>query len=171
MKKYKILTIDDQLEFHISLRQSILRSFFDLDIAYDMKEGWLRLKENKYDLILLDLDLIGAKRPQPEKGLKNIPLLRKEYPNIPIVVVTQYASIPLAINAVQNGARNFFDKSDYNPQKWKAQITQFIEEVKGIAKDKALNKMLDRQSRTKDAFIGVSPALQKIKRQLKKMVL
>ncbi|TDU69317.1 two-component system, NtrC family, response regulator AlgB [Prosthecobacter fusiformis] len=63
-----------------------------------------RLKEEKYDAILLDLKL-GA-----ENGLDVLEILVKQYPQIPVVMFTAQGTVKTAVEAVRRGALDFLEK-------------------------------------------------------------
>lgn len=63
-----------------------------------------RLKEEKYDAILLDLKL-GA-----ENGLDVLDVLAKQHPQIPVVMFTAQGTVKIAVEAVRRGALDFLEK-------------------------------------------------------------
>lgn len=63
-----------------------------------------RLKEEKYDAILLDLNL-GA-----ENGLDLLDTLAKQHPQIPVVMFTAQGTVKTAVEAIRRGALDFLEK-------------------------------------------------------------
>ncbi|MBB5036816.1 sigma-54-dependent transcriptional regulator [Prosthecobacter dejongeii] len=63
-----------------------------------------RLKEEKYDAILLDLNL------GPENGLDLLDLLVKHHPQVPVVMFTAQGTVKIAVEAVRRGALDFLEK-------------------------------------------------------------
>lgn len=63
-----------------------------------------RLKEEKYDAILLDLNL------GPENGLDVLDVLVKQHPQIPVVMFTAQGTVKTAVEAVRRGALDFLEK-------------------------------------------------------------
>ncbi len=74
------------------------------DPAPDGPSALLRLKEERYDGILLDLNLRG------ENGLDLLATITKERPGIPIVMVTAQGGIDSAVEAMRRGAIDFLEK-------------------------------------------------------------
>jgi CheY-like chemotaxis protein len=62
----------------------------------------------------LDAALIGLNnekdRTSGDHGLELVAALRRQLPNLPIVVMTAWSSIDLAIDAMRRGARDFVEK-------------------------------------------------------------
>jgi DNA-binding response OmpR family regulator len=81
----RLLIIDDDPEFVDGLKGTLEAAGYQVDAAYDPKEGFEALKENRYDLLLLDI-LMG-------RGAEGVPLARKirktpRLASLPILVVT-----------------------------------------------------------------------------------
>ena len=62
------------------------------------------LKEEKYDAVLLDMNL------GPESGLDILSQIQKMYPQIPVVIITAQGSIQTAVEAMRRGAADFLEK-------------------------------------------------------------
>jgi len=63
-----------------------------------------RLKEDKYDAILLDLNL------GHENGLDILDTLAKQHPDVPVVMFTAQGTVKTAVEAVRRGALDFLEK-------------------------------------------------------------
>ena len=74
------------------------------DPAPDGPSALQRLKEERYDGILLDLNLRG------ENGLDLLATITKERPAIPVVMVTAQGGIDSAVEAMRRGAIDFLEK-------------------------------------------------------------
>lgn len=99
-----ILIIDDEK----SIRDStILALEADDHYAEGIDNGataLLRLKEDPFDLVILDLNL------GDENGLDILPQIQKRFPRIPVVMFTAEASIDTAVKAIQVGAMDYLEK-------------------------------------------------------------
>ena len=79
--KPKILIIDDEIHIVELIRFNLETSGYEVDIAYDGLDGYLKIKENKPNLILLDwmlpnisgIDML--KKIRSDKSLSNIPVI------------------------------------------------------------------------------------------------
>ncbi len=86
-EKKKILIIEDNTETQLIFKIH-LRDLYSLEIADNAEKGIGLLKENKYDLLILDINLPG--KLDGEDVLKEI-RSGMNLPNFPVVVITAYA--------------------------------------------------------------------------------
>ncbi|MGH7940524.1 MAG: sigma-54-dependent transcriptional regulator [Limisphaerales bacterium] len=66
--------------------------------------GMTWLKDEKFDAVLLDMNL------GPENGLDILSQIQKQYPQIPVVIITAQGSIQAAVEAMRRGAADFLEK-------------------------------------------------------------
>ncbi len=100
---YKILIVEDERETAEYVKGALELENIQADIAYDGQEGLDKFHNNKYDLILLDLQM---PKMTGEELLKEI---RKENPYIDIVVYTnfeRFGDIKKLVNMGINGYVN-----------------------------------------------------------------
>ena len=79
--KPKVLIIDDEVHIVELIKFNLETSGYDVDISYDGLDGYLKIKENKPNLILLDwmlpnisgIDML--KKIRSDKSLSNIPVI------------------------------------------------------------------------------------------------
>lgn len=105
-KKPRLLVVEDDLENQKFLRIFLKRSF-ELEVCDSAESFYERLNENKYDIILMDISLRGAK-----DGLQLTKELRSQekYKNIPIVGLSAHAFQKDRDNAYQAGIDIFITK-------------------------------------------------------------
>ncbi len=99
----RILIIDDDVHFTQVLSRSLERQQYSTAIAQDDTEALAQCTEFKPDWVVLDLRL------EHKSGLSLIPKILKKLP-CRIVVLTGYASIPTAVEAIKLGAHNYLHK-------------------------------------------------------------
>ncbi|MBD1550513.1 response regulator transcription factor ErdR [Pseudomonas typographi] len=109
MATYDILIADDHPLFRSALRQALT-----LGLGTDVRlveaasiaelETWLGEK-NDWDLVLLDLNMPGA------YGFSGLVLLRGQYPQIPVVMVSAQDDASVVVRAREFGASGFIPKA------------------------------------------------------------
>jgi len=100
----KILIIEDRESMARMLKETIEAAGYKTVIAEDGQEGIRRFREEKVDLVLTDLKL-------PKKdGIAVLSAVREENPLVPVIIMTAYGTIDIAVKAIKDGAFDFITK-------------------------------------------------------------
>ncbi len=94
----RILIIDDERLLNEMLQECLKAAGYDVDGAYDGVEGIGMLRYQKYHLILLDV------RMPRKDGLEVLKFVNREFPDIPVIIVTGLASLQEIKDTVKMGA-------------------------------------------------------------------
>src|SRR6056297_527255 len=100
----EILIIDDEESVRDSVRFALEADDHYVEAIDNGKTGLLRLKEDPFDLVILDLNL------GEESGLDILSEMRKRHPRTPVVMFTAEATIDSAVKAIQSGAMDYLEK-------------------------------------------------------------
>ena len=98
------LVIDDDKTFRDATSLLVDAEGHYAESADSGKLGLERLKEEKFDAVLLDLNL------GPEKGLDILDQILKGRPNLPVIIFTAQGSVKNAVEAMRHGAVDFLEK-------------------------------------------------------------
>jgi len=101
---YDVLVIEDEKVVIDSVKKILIPEGFTVDETFDVESALLNLKKNKYKLILTDLMLPKI------SGLKLIEIVNEKYPDIPIIMITGYATLEIAVQSLKLGAFDFIPK-------------------------------------------------------------
>lgn len=104
MMSKHILLVDDDPVFLQTLSRSLQRKGHTAVIAKNHQETMEQLRCDEFDLILLDLNLDG------ESGLILLQDILSQQPAVRVVMLTAYASIATAVDAIKRGAENYLCK-------------------------------------------------------------
>ncbi|HEX9344340.1 MAG TPA: sigma-54 dependent transcriptional regulator [Candidatus Acidoferrum sp.] len=120
MPKGSILVIDDEAEIREGLELLLKTEGYQVTMADTGQSGLLRLGEQPYDLLLLDVSL-------PDRnGIELLKDIRRQDPHLPIVLITAYGSIEMARAAFKSGAMDYITKPWSNDELL-AQVAQAVE--------------------------------------------
>ena len=100
----RILAVDDEAVVVHSIRKSLSRKGFVVDEAFSGYAALRQVMQHPYDLVLLDM------RMPDTNGLDLLPKIKKQQPDVPVVIVTGFASIDTAVEAIQRGAADYVPK-------------------------------------------------------------
>ena len=101
----RILIIDDEKEMREISYQIFKIEGFEVDTAADAESALFKIKNNKYDFLLVDLVLPGRLN-----GLDIIKQVRKIVPQIKIIAYSGFSGIDIAEKVIRAGANNFIAK-------------------------------------------------------------
>ena len=100
----KILVIDDDDLVCKSLEKVIKRFGYEVDVCLEAEKALKKIEETNPDIILLDIYL------QQTSGLDVLKELQLKYPYIPVIMITAFADVNIAVKAMKLGAFDFLLK-------------------------------------------------------------
>ena len=104
MSSAKILIVDDELIMRESLAGWLQRDGHTIQTAPSGEEALDKLKETHFDIMLVDIKMEGI------SGLEVLQQVKESDPDVAVVMITAYGSIPTAIEAMKNGAYDYMLK-------------------------------------------------------------
>ena len=104
MSSTKILIVDDELIMRESLSGWLTRDGHTVQTAPSGEDALLKLKEARFDILLVDIKMEGI------SGLDVLQHVKESDPDVAVVMITAYGSIPTAIEAMKNGAYDYMLK-------------------------------------------------------------
>lgn len=104
MEERKILIVEDERKIADTLKFGLEEKGYYVEIAYDGTIGYRLFKSHSYNLIILDINLPGI------NGFELCKMIRKENPNIPIIMVTSLLTIDDKIEGYDSGADDYIVK-------------------------------------------------------------
>ncbi|MFQ5798280.1 MAG: sigma-54-dependent transcriptional regulator [Bacteroidota bacterium] len=104
MMKSRILIVDDEKEIRESLSSVLRAGGYEVDTAPNGAEGFQKVLERNFDVLVTDLDI-------PEmKDLELVDKVASVSPCTTIMIITPYASIETAVEALRHGAYDYLIK-------------------------------------------------------------
>ena len=118
----KVLVVDDEKLIVKGIRFSLEQDGMDVDCAYDGEEAFEKAKQNKYDIILLDLML-------PKMDGFTVCQQIREFSSVPIIMLTAKGEDMDKILGLEYGADDYITKP-FNILEVKARIKAIIRRTK-----------------------------------------
>jgi DNA-binding NtrC family response regulator len=100
----KILIVDDDKSIRKTLRDILEFEKYDIDEAADGLECVVKIKQNHYDVIIMDV-----KMPRMD-GMEAIDKIQAIHPELPVIMISGHGNIDTAVEAVKKGAFDFIQK-------------------------------------------------------------
>lgn len=104
-----LLVVDDNATILTAVKISLGNTFERIITLSDPETILKTLQQEHVDIILLDMNFsLGVNSGQD--GLIWLSAIRRKHPDIPVVLITAYADVKLAVRGLKNGAADFVTK-------------------------------------------------------------
>lgn len=107
--KPRILIADDQPDVLTALRLLLKSAGFETQVARSPAAVRSSLAAERFDAVLLDMNY-GRDTTSGEEGLQLVTQVKEAWPGLPLIVMTAWGTIDLAVEAVRRGASDFLQK-------------------------------------------------------------
>lgn len=157
----RVLVADDQRDVLESLRFLLKTEGFAVDTATSPRRFLEHLERDRYDVALIDLNY-ARDTTSGQEGLALLESIQSVDAELPVVVMTAWASIELAVEAMRKGARDFVEKPWDNQRLLTILRTQ-IELGNALRRGRRLaeeNRLLRGQDKTE--LIAGAPSMQPV---------
>lgn len=111
----RILVVDDNVQILESLRILLKEEFEVIDVISKPARINELLWRNSYDVVMLDMNFAMGETSGNE-GIFWLNEIKKKDPLLPIILITAYGDIELAVRAIREGATDFIAKP-WDPEK------------------------------------------------------
>ncbi|TAN22090.1 MAG: sigma-54-dependent Fis family transcriptional regulator [Acidobacteria bacterium] len=161
----RILIVDDEPAIRESL-EALFRlapgadESFAVSTAADADQGWQAFQSDIFDLVLLDVALpAGDQGPGPSGGLDLLRRIREVSP-VPVIMISAYATVELAVEAMRAGAQTFLQKP-WNNEKLLSDIRTAIASARVSQENLQLKRAL-KERYSFENIIGKSEAMLRV---------
>jgi DNA-binding NtrC family response regulator len=149
---HTILVVDDELNIRRVLERAFAKEGYQVQTAEGGHQALRVLAETPCDLMLTDVVMPDM------TGLELLKRARQQHPNLQVVLMTAYGTIPTAVEAMRAGAYDFLTKP-LDMEVLRKVVRNALREATHAPKT-AVRKAAVKRKRT--AFIGESPAIRKV---------
>jgi two-component system, OmpR family, copper resistance phosphate regulon response regulator CusR len=104
MDERKILLVEDEQKIADTLKLGLTEDGYYVETAYDGTIGWKLFQQNKYDLVILDINLPGI------NGYDLCKKIRNRNGNVPVIMLTALGSLNDKIEGYDSGADDYIIK-------------------------------------------------------------
>jgi DNA-binding NtrC family response regulator len=153
-----LLVIDDELVVKEGLRRILEGEGFAVETFTSGRLAVERLQQQEFDLVITDLKMPGMNGLEVMKAIKTL------QPDVPVIMITGYATVDTAVEAMKNGAVDYVTKP-FTPDDIIAKVHKALASKRVLLDDGYLRKELtDRHGF--DDFVGASKEMQKVYRRI-----
>ncbi len=150
----QILIVDDQINTCKSLQAILKKSGYRSEYTLSAEEALGRVRSGSFDIVVSDIRMPGM------DGMQLLEELKKIQPHLLVIMVTGFATIKSAVEAIQKGAYDYLPKP-FTPDEVRVIIQRATEKIRLESENEALRRGLQPQV-TFQNIIGNSPAIQRV---------
>jgi DNA-binding NtrC family response regulator len=147
-RKRRILIVDDDSAVQVSLALLLKQSGFEALCADGPEQALAQLADGPVDLVLQDMNF--SLQTSGEEGLDLLARIKQQHPALPVLLMTAWGSITLAVRGVKAGAANFFTKPWDN-----AQLVALVEATLELAGPASAPRLTRRALEAQCDFSGI----------------
>jgi len=148
----KILVIEDESLVRQSYDDMLNFFGYNVESVSNGREGMLRITKNDYDIVVTDLNM-------PEmNGIDVLKYIKKKKPYIEVIVITGYATLENAIEAMKVGAYDYFAKP-IDIEHVRIVLSKCVKQIQSRRENeelRSLTQSLKELNELKDKFITIT---------------
>src|SRR5207302_1303560 len=158
---HRVLVADDQSDIRDALRLLLRREGYEIHGAASPSEALAALEAREFDAVLMDLNY-ARDSSSGEEGLDLLPRIQMMDSTLPVIVMTAWSSVEVAVEAMRRGARDFIPKPWENTRLVTVIRTQIDlrQALRQASRLEAENRLLRAESRP--TMIAESGAMQPV---------
>lgn len=107
-----ILIIDDDEAIRLSLSLLLKKAGYPVDLADSPAEALEKVRQRQYSLVLMDMNY--SRSTTGQEGIELLMKTKIFQPDTPVILMTAWGSIELAVKGMKNGAYDFITKPWHN---------------------------------------------------------
>ena len=156
-----ILIVDDDESIRIGCMQTLADEGYRVQAAENGQESLALMQKESFDVVLLDLKLPGI------HGLDVLNAIKENDPNSEVIIITGYATIDSAVNAIKRGAYDYLPKP-FSPETLCSIVRKAVDHRRQALEEACLFLSLNEATES-DEIIGRSDMIKHIVMIIKKV--
>ncbi len=153
-KRIRILIVDDEAIVRTSLEHWFRDEGCVVETCPNGKEALAKLAESEWDLFLLDIRMPGM------DGLELQRRIRESHPEAIIILMTAYASVDTAVEAMKQGAHDYIAKP-FDPEDLEKMVRAAVEKRRLEKENVQLRRSIEELEQFSE-IVGDSSAIRKV---------
>lgn len=152
--KGKILVVDDEERICEAVQKALERVGYEVEASLEGMDALARIHKGSFDMVICDIKMPGM------DGMTLLDRIKEHDPAILVVMITGFASIESAVEAVKKGAQEYIPKP-FSPSHIRFLVERVFERKRLLDENLYLKGEL-RQLDGRDVIIGKSPAMRQV---------
>ncbi|MGD0585335.1 MAG: sigma-54 dependent transcriptional regulator [Oryzomonas sp.] len=158
MSRLNIMVVDDETVIREGLQRILEGESYAVDTCKSGHIAIEMLQQKDYDLIITDLKMPGMNGIEVLKAVKTL------QPDVPVIMITGYATVDTAVDAMKNGAFDYIAKP-FTPDQIQEKVEKAFEQ-RNVNLDECYLKKEIISHHGFNQFVGESKEMQKVYRRI-----
>ncbi|QXH47962.1 sigma-54 dependent transcriptional regulator [Pseudomonas xanthosomatis] len=154
-----VIVVDDEASIRAAVEQWLSLSGFSVQLFARAEECLAQLPDNFPGVILSDVRMPGL------SGMQLLERLQQQDPGLPVILLTGHGDVPMAVEAMRNGAYDFLEKP-FTPQHLMSSLGRALEKRQLVLENRRLHEQADLKAQLETTLLGMSQGLQQLRRQV-----
>lgn len=157
-----VILVDDEPMVRQSTEQWLSFSGFVVESFADAESALAHLDKDTEGVLITDVRMPGM------NGLELLQAALQKVSGLPIILLTAHGDVDMAIKAMREGAYDFIEKP-FVPERLVETVHRACEKRRLILENSKLQSVLAQQSGLDATIIGISPAIQRLRKDVLKL--
>jgi|GEM_PF-1159451 len=148
-----VLVVDDEQTVCNSCKKILTREGYKVDVALSGEEALSKAKSSEFDVLIADW-----KMPEID-GIEVARRIKKENPNMAVILITGYPSVETSIKAMRAGVSDYVPKP-FTPEELSDAMMRALAKGQAVPADLVLDRLVEKgkvASRSKRAAAEAAP--------------
>ncbi|AMK29675.1 Nitrogen regulation protein NR(I) [Pseudomonas putida] len=154
-----VIVVDDEASIRTAVEQWLSLSGFNVQLFARAEDCLDRLEPHFPGVILSDVRMPGM------SGLQLLERLQASDPDLPVILLTGHGDVPMAVEAMRNGAYDFLEKP-FTPQHLMGSLRRALEKRQLVLENRRLHEQADLKAQLENTLLGMSQGLLQLRRQV-----
>ena len=163
MGKANILVVDDEKDICMALKFLLTKEGYDVKEAYNGEEAIERIKRENFDVVMTDIKM------EKMDGFEVLKQAQKISPETSVIMMTAFASVVSAVEAMRSGASDYITKPFINDE-IRLTIRRILQNRDLQMENQILRRELSQRPAAFTNIIGNSEALYKVFTVMEKVI-
>ena len=155
---HRILVVDDEAVIREGMRRILEMDGCHVETTSSGRAAIEKIQEQDFDVVITDLKMPGM------DGIEVLKTIKVLQPDVPVIVITGYATVDTAVEAMKNGAFDYIAKP-FTPEQISEKVQKAVVQKAIFLENFYLKRELQKYHGF-DNFIGESAEMQKVYRRI-----
>jgi two-component system nitrogen regulation response regulator NtrX len=149
-----ILIVDDEADIRDLVAGLLEDEGYETRTAGDSDTALAQIEQRRPNLVILDIWLQGSRLD----GLELLDFIRRDHPEVPVVIISGHGNVETAVSAIKRGAYNFIEKPFKTDH-----LLHLVQAATEAARLRRENDELRARYLPADEVVGISPAINSVR--------